>query len=657
MKSKINQLTGCLLVLFAFIALSTSLQAQTVIGGTTPDASAMLDVQSTDRGVLIPRLTTIQRDAVASPATGLMVYNTDESCIQINLGTPGTPDWQCLTAGAATDVDEWVDGDTIGIAGLVYARQAMANGDTVVVTDNGRMGIGISNPFEELTIYGSGTDGTVVHTVNNNSNSWAGLAVGNDISQDNGYFYNAGSNWSNALLRNKIVVEGTASSDGILLTTQFNNIEFQTNGSSSAAEMTLLPNGHLGIGLTTPSNRLHVADTADPLRLEGLQSGTGDVLVADATGVVKTMTAAALGASSEPWFGTDDNMGATDNTEDIYTMGNVGIGTSAPNTTMEILSDQSGASSHPYRNGFMLKSEAGNVGGRIGIWQAANTAMAPPQLILYSGNGSLDTPTAKKNGDWLGAMTTTSFDGTDWVNSASIRVYAAEDFTSTNSGTQMVFNTTLNGAHIELERMRIDEAGNVGIGTTSVSGKLHVTGSLDGNVSGRFENTSATAFGLNVSNPNNTTTNYLAHFLSGATSRMLILNNGNVGINTINPTEKLHVDGNILATGTITPDYVFQQYYEGTSTLKEDYRMMSLEEIEAFTREHKHLPGVPSALEVEEKGGIVLNKQSEVQLEKIEELYLHTIEQNKQIKALEEENAGLKERLERIEKLLLDDKE
>lgn len=42
---------------------------------TTPDASAMLDVKSTDKGMLIPRMTETQRDNINSPATGLMVYN------------------------------------------------------------------------------------------------------------------------------------------------------------------------------------------------------------------------------------------------------------------------------------------------------------------------------------------------------------------------------------------------------------------------------------------------------------------------------------------------------------------------------------------------------------------------------------------------------
>lgn len=62
--------------------------------------------------------------------------------------------------------------------------------------------------------------------------------------------------------------------------------------------------------------------------------------------------------------------------------------------------------------------------------------------------------------------------------------------------------------------------------------------------------------------------------------------------------------------------------------------MMSLSEVERFTRANKHLPGVPSAKEVEEKGGIVINRATEINLEKIEELYLHVIEQQKQIEAL-----------------------
>jgi hypothetical protein len=49
-------------------------------GGSTPDNSAMLDVKSTSKGFLPPRMTTTQRDAIISPAAGLTIYNTTKLC-------------------------------------------------------------------------------------------------------------------------------------------------------------------------------------------------------------------------------------------------------------------------------------------------------------------------------------------------------------------------------------------------------------------------------------------------------------------------------------------------------------------------------------------------------------------------------------------------
>jgi len=59
------------------VLLSASTFAQVGINNETPDASAALDITSTTAGILIPRMTQSQRDAVSSPATGLMVYQTD----------------------------------------------------------------------------------------------------------------------------------------------------------------------------------------------------------------------------------------------------------------------------------------------------------------------------------------------------------------------------------------------------------------------------------------------------------------------------------------------------------------------------------------------------------------------------------------------------
>jgi hypothetical protein len=72
---------------------SSSLYAQVGIGTTLPDASSALDIFSTSKGFLMPRLTTVQRDLITSPATGLMIYNTSLDDGQINIGTPAVPNW------------------------------------------------------------------------------------------------------------------------------------------------------------------------------------------------------------------------------------------------------------------------------------------------------------------------------------------------------------------------------------------------------------------------------------------------------------------------------------------------------------------------------------------------------------------------------------
>ena len=67
------------IIFTAFIAINLTAFAQVGINTNTPEASAALDVTSTEGGILIPRLTETQRDAIASPATGLMVFQTDQT--------------------------------------------------------------------------------------------------------------------------------------------------------------------------------------------------------------------------------------------------------------------------------------------------------------------------------------------------------------------------------------------------------------------------------------------------------------------------------------------------------------------------------------------------------------------------------------------------
>lgn len=125
--------------------------------------------------------------------------------------------------------------------------------------------------------------------------------------------------------------------------------------------------------------------------------------------------------------------------------------------------------------------------------------------------------------------------------------------------------------------------------------------------------------------------------------------------NSVTITPKLSVTGNVATTGSYYTttgkyaDYVFEDYFDGTSKIDETYKFKSLEEIAAYVKANKHLPGVTSIKDIlkTDKGYTVnLSELSIQQLEKIEELYLHTIEQQQEI-------VNLRSRMEKLEQLLV----
>ncbi len=135
-----------------------------------------------------------------------------------------------------------------------------------------------------------------------------------------------------------------------------------------------------------------------------------------------------------------------------------------------------------------------------------------------------------------------------------------------------------------------------------------------------------------------------------ASYQMIIRSNGKVGIGTLTPDSKLTVKGKIhseevkVDLSVPAPDYVF----------KEGYGLRSLEEVQDHIDEHGHLPNIPPAREMEEQG-VELGAMDMRLLEKIEELTLYTIAQERQIKALlrsEREHRRLEQRLDRLEALV-----
>lgn len=117
---------------------------------------------------------------------------------------------------------------------------------------------------------------------------------------------------------------------------------------------------------------------------------------------------------------------------------------------------------------------------------------------------------------------------------------------------------------------------------------------------------------------------------------------GNVGIGTDNPTYKLSVLGNIRSNEVVVEtgwaDYVFDK----------KYKLPLLSDVEKFIQLNKHLPNIPSAKEVEEKG-LHLGDTQKRMMEKIEELTLYMIEANKQLEKTTTELATVKAKLDYLE--------
>ncbi len=183
---------------------------------------------------------------------------------------------------------------------------------------------------------------------------------------------------------------------------------------------------------------------------------------------------------------------------------------------------------------------------------------------------------------------------------------------------------------------------NVGIGTNSPSSELeirsdsapelHLHSTTDDDYSIiRFQDAGASTWGFlsNFPDPGK----FTLHNYQNTSNAIVLDSNGNVGIGTNAPDATLAVRGDIHTqqvlvdlNGAVAPDFVFEPNYD----------LRTLAETERYIKENKHLPEIPSAAEME-KNGFELKEMNLKLLQKIEELTLYTIEQQKLIEEMRKE--------------------
>lgn len=145
------------IAMFSIVCSCGYTNAQTGIGTTTPNAAAKFEVASTDKGILIPRMTKTQRESItlATAANGLLVYQTDDvTGFYVNTSTTTTPSWTRLnsdwiksgnnisyTAGNVSTTGALTGGnsDTSSISGFTANITTVSANYSLTAADNGKV--------------------------------------------------------------------------------------------------------------------------------------------------------------------------------------------------------------------------------------------------------------------------------------------------------------------------------------------------------------------------------------------------------------------------------------------------------------------------------------------------------------------------------------
>jgi hypothetical protein len=419
----------------------------------------------------------------------------------------------------------------------------------------------------------------------------------------------------------------------------FRLIVFGLLCSQLPAQIEVVSDGKVGVGTSSPAARLDVVDTSGHAslrvfsnnpsngRTSTLELAAGNGSDSGSASIIKFST---LTTQQHAKLQIQNSAGS--NLMNVNDAGNVGIGLTDPGSR---------------RLKVVTSASSNDVGVELAIGRTSGTNYG----LLATANGS--------GADSNQGILTTAANGT---SNYGLRIYNV----AAGASNYALYSDSAAQSYFQ---------GNVGIGTAAPAQKLSIQGShgdtllqLFSDAYGQGVNGANTALltlwasepgwtwtgvglGNNFYNASRVTTTRGASFIrlldnaihlttydsSGTDKHGIWINDGKVSVGnpgTFNHT--LNVGGSVRATSFISDTQTYADF-----VFKPDYRLPALSEVETHIKKHGHLPGIPSEAEAR-ANGIDLARMQVQLLQKVEELTLHVIAQEKRIHSLENENNRLK---------------
>jgi hypothetical protein len=662
-------------LLFSAISFWATAQQNIGIGTNTPNASAMVDITSTTKGLLIPRMTMAQRNAVATPATGLMIYQTDNTAgfyyyngtawaaISAGGGSSFSLPYYSIYSGSSTAMQI----DLAGSSNNVGFKADVFNSGATGFLSTARASNSTAAVFTTTT-----SGATALRTDDGNVllNTVSGfVGIGNKyptvrLSFDSS-FGNKIAIWGNGGTQHY----GIGIQSGLLqVYTQSNSTDMAFGFGRSTAFTELMRikgSGRTGIGTNNPAALLELAASDNEALIlsnkttmaTGVRSSAFFKTGVFYTGAVETNATGGQDARLVFKTGASNQITGLQERMTILDNGFVGVATGTPQNLFTVSYD-----------GIGVSQQSSDALTKVGFFTSAGSAYLQTHTnhdLNFATNNSSTQMILKTSGR-LGIGTTTpasklevaapdrnviqvtnttalaaNVNNSIYFKTGSYYTGMIETRGVSGSTASMIFKTNANTSDASLvDRMSITDNGNIGIGLTSPEFKLDVFGRM------RLRyNLADGPAGLWFNKTNNTQGTFIGQYDDnnfgiwgpGATGSWKFLFDGNDGTVRIGTTQKatgylVNVGGKIIAEEVRVqlraawPDYVFSN----------KYKLMPLEELDNYIDNNKHLPGFKPAAAMEKDGADIGETQRKL-VEKVEELTLYIIELKKEIDKIKAE--------------------